>query len=482
MPTATTTTEDSHSKLAENHPHDFTMKLKRRISGHRSRIVSEPRFDRWPMDVGAATTGGFVGCRIISPRLFLVAAAVSFCTQAGGTQMTVTDAAPVQASPAGPTMLGPFLGFVTERSIKIWLHLQGGPAEVFVSVHRESEPPPTEPSGLLKFAAERLWTDWTTIGGLQPGTEYVYGLWLNAACSVPLPLQGLRLSELRFKTIPEEADAQLDFLMMSCHNPAVALQDGFEGHGVWADIPQIIAQDSNKNVRFALLVGDQVYADDWKKKLLEAPDHATRLKLYLEVYRKYWSHIHYRRVLCALPAMMMWDDHDIMDGWGSTADSFETKTSSTILPNYLDTFKAASETFGIMQASRNPVPLSEDPADGYDCCFRIGKWGFVLLDLRTNRNLRLGRLMTNDQAYRIRNWVTQHKVELNGLFIVSPVVFTHAAPSIDAFAVSIWPTVMKAVDWLAQKYSWGKSLQRSFKETLDDIRDDVGERANGLLY
>ncbi len=26
MPTATTTTEDSHSKLAENHPHDFTMK------------------------------------------------------------------------------------------------------------------------------------------------------------------------------------------------------------------------------------------------------------------------------------------------------------------------------------------------------------------------------------------------------------------------------------------------------------------------
>ncbi len=396
--------------------------------------------------------------------------------------MTVTDAAPVQASPAGPTMLGPFLGFVTERSIKIWLHLQGGPAEVFVSVHRESEPPPTEPSGLLKFAAERLWTDWTTIGGLQPGTEYVYGLWLNAACSVPLPLQGLRLSELRFKTIPEEADAQLDFLMMSCHNPAVALQDGFEGHGVWADIPQIIAQDSNKNVRFALLVGDQVYADDWKKKLLEAPDHATRLKLYLEVYRKYWSHIHYRRVLCALPAMMMWDDHDIMDGWGSTADSFETKTSSTILPNYLDTFKAASETFGIMQASRNPVPLSEDPADGYDCCFRIGKWGFVLLDLRTNRNLRLGRLMTNDQAYRIRNWVTQHKVELNGLFIVSPVVFTHAAPSIDAFAVSIWPTVMKAVDWLAQKYSWGKSLQRSFKETLDDIRDDVGERANGLLY
>jgi hypothetical protein len=26
MPTAATTTEDSRSKLAQNHPHDFTMK------------------------------------------------------------------------------------------------------------------------------------------------------------------------------------------------------------------------------------------------------------------------------------------------------------------------------------------------------------------------------------------------------------------------------------------------------------------------
>jgi hypothetical protein len=29
MPTATTTTEDSRSKLVQNHPHDFTMKQKK---------------------------------------------------------------------------------------------------------------------------------------------------------------------------------------------------------------------------------------------------------------------------------------------------------------------------------------------------------------------------------------------------------------------------------------------------------------------
>jgi hypothetical protein len=30
MPTATTTTEDSRSNLVQNHPHDFTMKRKRK--------------------------------------------------------------------------------------------------------------------------------------------------------------------------------------------------------------------------------------------------------------------------------------------------------------------------------------------------------------------------------------------------------------------------------------------------------------------
>jgi hypothetical protein len=48
-------------------------------------------------------------------------------------------------------------------------------------------------------------------------------------------LKGLRPSELHFETIPKEADTQIDFLMMNCHNPAVALEGRFEGHGVWAD-------------------------------------------------------------------------------------------------------------------------------------------------------------------------------------------------------------------------------------------------------
>jgi phosphodiesterase/alkaline phosphatase D-like protein len=114
---------------------------------------------------------------------------------------------------------------------------------------------------------------------------------------------------------------------MSCHNPTVSGADGFDGHAVWADLPQIISRESNKSVRFVLLVGDQAYADDWETQLLDEPNADARLRLYLSAYRRFWSNIHYRRVMCALPAVMMWDDHDITDGWGSRVDSYVGETS-----------------------------------------------------------------------------------------------------------------------------------------------------------
>jgi hypothetical protein len=58
--------------------------------------------------------------------------------------------------------------------------------------------------------------------------------------------------------------------MMSCHDPTVAHEDGFDGHAVWADIPQIISRESNKKIRFALLVDRQVYANDWQDRILAA--------------------------------------------------------------------------------------------------------------------------------------------------------------------------------------------------------------------
>lgn len=371
------------------------------------------------------------------------------------------------------TMLGPFLGHVTITTIRIWLHHARAPSELWVSAHPGS--PDAEPFGQgkkLSFNETRLFTDCVEIEGLEPDTHYYYRFWTNPGYSLPFPIDGLSNDELHFWTLSADPDAQIDFLVMSCHNPRVATEDGFDGHAVWADLPQIVSRHSNRNVRFALLVGDQVYADDWQPDLLKQQSPESRLKIYLEVYRTYWSNIHYRRVMCRLPAVMMWDDHDITDGWGSDEASFDG-TGSAFKPQWQGMFDAAFLAFGHMQANRNPATLANDPRDGLDVAFRIGRWGFLLLDLRTNRNLRDKQLMTEQQGALIRAWVEANKADLRALFVVSPVVFSHGSPLLEDLTVRAWPLVMGTIDWFAARTRWGKSLQTRFRKSVNDIRDDI---------
>lgn len=376
-------------------------------------------------------------------------------------------------APQSSHLLGPFLGAVTENSIKIWLHLEGPISVVYVTLHEADPNAEVKFTAELNFQPEKLFTDWTTFEGLKSNTRYFYRFWTDPECSKPLPLEGLEVNELRFWTLSDDPNEQIDFVVMSCHNPTVSVEDGYDGHAVWADLPQIIARKSNQKVRLALLVGDQVYADDWEAKVLNETDEAKRLGYYVEAYRQYWSNIHYRRVMCSLPAVMMWDDHDITDGWGSRTDSFVSKTSSEFKPEWKNLFDAAFQSFSIMQSSRNPNILAANPKEGLDFCFRIGKWGFAFLDLRTNRNLRLGRLHTNEQFERITEWVTDNQKRIQTLFLISPVVFSHGSPVVENLTLSIWPWVMRLIAWLANLGKWGKGLQTRFDKALGDISDDI---------
>ncbi len=380
-----------------------------------------------------------------------------------------------------PTMLGPFLGHVTATSIKIWLHLEGAHKVIYVTLHPNTTETPAVAKAQLALRPEKLFTDCVTLDGLSPDTKYFYKLWTNPAYSLPLPLDGLTEKELHFRTLSNDPNEQIDFVVMSCHNPTVSQLDGFEGHAVWADLPQIIDRESNKKVRFALLVGDQVYADEWQERILNEESEDVRLRLYLSAYRRFWSNIHYRRVMCSLPAVMIWDDHDITDGWGSEASSFEDDTAK-FKPEWKRLFETAFKAFSLMQASRNPQALAANPRDGLDFCFRVGEWGFVFLDLRTNRNLRRHQLLTRDQASRIQKWVEDNKRNMQALFVVSPVVFSHGSPVIDDLAVNLWPYVMKVVDVVSRWSKWGKGLQTKFGKSLGDIRDDIkdswGSREN----
>lgn len=106
---------------------------------------------------------------------------------------------------------------------------------------------------------------------------------------------------------------------MSCHNP-LEFEKTHAGQGwrVWKAMPDLLWNNKfNANTRFAILGGDQVYTDPKHDELRFSTSDDERRALLIGLYRQFWSDPAYQNVMRNLPAFMMWDDHDIYDGWGS---------------------------------------------------------------------------------------------------------------------------------------------------------------------
>lgn len=413
-------------------------------------------------------------------------------------------------------VLGPFVGDVTHSSVKIWLNVEVGDADknVFVTLKHLKRAPKSEAakedpnkvdiqtipnpvvvqSGVIKCLRADLGTGVVNLGNLEPNSEYSYQLWEDEAHSIELNLNPprkdgksiskdvLKPEDLFFWTLPEDGyGRQLDFLLMSCHQPETKKEDGFDGFAVWHQIPKIIDEEQNANVRFAILAGDQIYADDVEAQVLAERDPQKRKQLYLSIYKKFWDNVDYRRVLCRLPAVLMWDDHDITDGWGSREDSYSAEDTNEFSDEWLDLFGTAKEMFRIMQASRNPDPLSRNFETGFDTCFTVGKAGFVVADLRSNRNVRIKRIWKCEQLEAIKAWVAKNKKDLHTLFFVSSVVFSHGDPEIEGWILKIWFPVLNVVKWLERirllkrPVDW---FNTQFGDLRDDINDSWGSKPN----
>lgn len=46
-------------------------------------------------------------------------------------------------------------------------------------------------------------------------------------------------------------------------------------------------------------------------------------RFYDELYQRCWSKPDMSLMLATIPSVMMWDDHDIFDGWGSYPDALQ---------------------------------------------------------------------------------------------------------------------------------------------------------------
>ena len=151
-----------------------------------------------------------------------------------------------------------------------------------------------------------------------------------------------------------------------------------------------------------LLGGDQVYANsmwgavasmhEWAAKSWEEANASAFTptmeddlrKFYFELYVTRWSQPEIARMLAQVPMIAMWDDHDIMDGWGSYPPERQN------CPVFNGLWPIAREAFAVFQQQIDPkagdrIHDAIAPEYGFSRCHKLGRLAVLVLDMRSER-------------------------------------------------------------------------------------------------
>ncbi len=174
------------------------------------------------------------------------------------------------------------------------------------------------------------------------------------------------------------------------------------------------------------LIGDQIYADNlsaptasWlagrDRPAQAPPDHVVTFAEYVHLYHESWTEPPVRWLLSTVPSVMIFDDHEIMDDWNSSAGWLESVRAQpwwaerivaglasywlfqhlgNLTPAQLDAdpvwrrIRAGEDATAVLTAfaQRVSVPAGPD-AYPWGCTVDVGRTRLVLLDCRGNRVL-----------------------------------------------------------------------------------------------
>lgn len=203
-----------------------------------------------------------------------------------------------------------------------------------------------------------------------------------------------------------------------------------------------------------LMGGDQLYCDDLARKEgsfarlwtwlkpgaspKKMPTQAEFSQSYFDHYLVTWArvvqeqggkmvehpHTAMVNVMASVPSVMMWDDHDIFDGWGSY------QSADSKIPYYKEAFAAARDAFGIYQvrgekANRSLLDRKAARPRHYSQGLKFGPFDILVMDNRSHRTAE--RVMDATQWSQIESWLAQKgqgsasAAEARSLLVVSPV-------------------------------------------------------------
>ena len=318
---------------------------------------------------------------------------------------------------------------------------------------------------------------------LSANTRYGYALYDFERKAVILGHNRLR----SFRTPPPETEMNpFQFAMFSCHMP-YKLNGLFKKRTevanleIWEFLNKTLERHKDE-VDLVMAGGDQCYSDGvktldiWKNlnRLMRdegeiLPDLASMRSWFRDIYRGYWGFESVQRVFESFPTYMIWDDHEIGDGWGSHYLNSDDDTVCGLLPDLDEKglgadqgrelmqrmFQAAKQTYAEYQHSHNPPT----DAEVYDYSFRRGGCDFYVLDGRGQRDIERNefRILGREQFNRFAGWADALDPEKTRfVFVVSAVPVLHTRASI------------AQRDELAEIVHLGDDVRDSWEHSLHD--------------
>ena len=342
-------------------------------------------------------------------------------------------------------ILGPFLCRPTSSSMGFWLSLGCENKDVLIEIKvwQKSATPP-ETSLVFESIPSRYGIKMVEVADLLPDTSYAYEILVDGK---PWSYPDIQACDYQFTTFPKDRD--IDILLMSCHGIEAYQKDPHtDSEKTWNMWGRALeALKANPECRLGLLGGDQVYMDYTFEEDISKFDskkiEGAEQRIY-KTYKTYWGNASYRLVLMRLPCLLMWDDHDIIDGWGSRAEQSQWRTKKKWSQYGPVLFKAFNE----MQAIRNVGSITKRADGPHSFIFSHHQTAILGLDLRHERRQVKDSytMLSDDSKQEIEAAVDKLTDETKTLYILSPVTLARMSGKIEFFLGSM-SNLMLGLGW-----------------------------------
>jgi phosphodiesterase/alkaline phosphatase D-like protein len=218
-------------------------------------------------------------------------------------------------------LLGPVLRHVGEHDATVWVETDG---RCVVTVSRGDAT-----ASERTFAVAGHHYAIVALTGLEAGTALEYRVDLDREPAWPDP--ELRLPPSLIRTVDPRRPVHL--LFGSCRSPHTVVVRDPTGSGedvLVAYAHEMLTLPVERWPDAVLMLGDQVYADEPSKHAIELfarrrdlrrPPHAQAADFedYTILYREAWGERAIRWFMSTVPSSMIFDDHDVIDDWNTSA-------------------------------------------------------------------------------------------------------------------------------------------------------------------